>query len=89
MAIPDRFDRFAAASAEGLAQAAHARVAAAAGVEARIEPDRMANAIRAPAMDTVERAVPPDFVGMRRLPALYNDLYRHFYITGEAPAEGR
>jgi hypothetical protein len=52
MPIPDRF---AAASAEGLAQVARAGAAAAAGVEAL---ERMAKPIRALAMDAVERAVP-------------------------------
>jgi transketolase len=49
----------------------------------------MANAIRAPPMDAVERSVRPLFVGMRTFGARapYNDLYRHFHITGEAVAQ--
>jgi hypothetical protein len=48
--------RSAAVSAESLAQAARKPASAAASAAARIEHDRMANAIRTLAMDAVERA---------------------------------
>jgi hypothetical protein len=97
MPIPDRS---AAASAESLAQADRVGAAAAASAAARIEHDRMANAIRALAIDGIaaaenDFAVVPLFASGLELAIVLaakkllceRKFHRHFHITAEAVAK--